>query len=263
MIDYSEIEHGHELLVRYFRPNGDASKFIATFDSIAAECCREAFDIFNKRWDGIRLSTYITCFSEHLKHEDTHRRLSLWRAFGNTESSVAIVLRNLPKQNVPAIGVFFSPVLYFSYEDLKAEFAKIAEDASKNIHLLKTLSRPYLVQWILLTLITAALSLKHSAFAEELEWRLIYLPEFHKSPIVSQSVETVRGVPQVVHKVHMQNKPEMNITGIEIDEVLDRLIIGPTQFSLSIYDAVMEELKAAGVSAPQSRIVVSGIPLRT
>jgi hypothetical protein len=45
--------------------------------------------------------------------------------------------------------------------------------------------------------------------------------------------------------------------------MLDRVIIGPSQFPIAMYDAFVEELDNAGVKDPSSRVVASQIPVRT
>ena len=43
----------------------------------------------------------------------------------------------------------------------------------------------------------------------------------------------------------------------------ERVIIGPTQFPLAVYDALVMELEKAGMADAGSKVAYSAIPLRT
>lgn len=50
---------------------------------------------------------------------------------------------------------------------------------------------------------------------------------------------------------------------MQLGELLDRVIIGPTAFPPVMFDAFMQALKDAGVANAEKIVAVSGIPLRT
>jgi hypothetical protein len=45
--------------------------------------------------------------------------------------------------------------------------------------------------------------------------------------------------------------------------MLDRLIIGPSQYPVPMYDAFTDALRTAGVTDPDKKVFMSGIPIRT
>jgi hypothetical protein len=53
------------------------------------------------------------------------------------------------------------------------------------------------------------------------------------------------------------------LNGIEISELVDKIIIGPTLYESATRNALWFMLNDAVVAAPQNRIVYSGVPLRT
>lgn len=50
---------------------------------------------------------------------------------------------------------------------------------------------------------------------------------------------------------------------LDLARILDRVIIGPTQYPLAVLSALIAALTAAGVADANSKIVVSDIPIRT
>jgi hypothetical protein len=79
-------------------------------------------------------------------------------------------------------------------------------------------------------LVLLALCLKHKGFSEKKEWRVIYLPHALPSNNLERSIEVVGGVPQTVYKIPLENDAEKQIQGVSIQDVLDRLIIGPSVY---------------------------------
>jgi hypothetical protein len=71
----------------------------------------------------------------------------------------------------------------------------------------------------------------------------------------------IRGVPQPVYKIPLQNITEINLVAA-IPELFDRIIIGPTQYPLALGEAFQELLTEAGVKDPENKICISDIPLR-
>jgi len=109
----------------------------------------------------------------------------------------------------------------------------------------------------------AAVSLKHPGFHEEREWRLIHSPAQFPSPYVPSATEIIGGIPQVVHKVRFENQPTVDINGIELPQLLDRVIIGPSQYAGTIGQSLVRELGEIGVENAVGKVIVSGIPLRS
>jgi hypothetical protein len=98
MADYREVEHGYEMLVEFFREPKRRDPFYKAFKEGRAGVEEEAVQLFNQWWNSIRFNTYIASISEHDDSEDTHGRLSMWRAFGGIPTRAAIVMKP-PAQN--------------------------------------------------------------------------------------------------------------------------------------------------------------------
>jgi hypothetical protein len=265
MSDYMEVLYGHELLRNFFSNEQHRKTFHDALDPCAAGVAGEAIRLFDQWWLDIQFNTYISCLSEHEDDEDNHGRLSMWRAFGRLSARAALVL-NLAKNNAAAgIPVMFSPVAYFNYQRLETEIHRVISNIITNTEVLRRIDKQIILNHIFYMLMAATVSLKHEGFKEEKEWRLIYSPQMRPSPLMLRSVEVIEGIPQIIYKIDLENRPSDNIGGITIPELVHRIIIGPSPFPFTIRDAFVAVLQEAGMSDAEarSRVVASGIPLRT
>ena len=208
-------------------------------------------------------STYITCVSEHLSSEDRTGRLSMWRAYG-AGSGVAIVFNSGPFfADTDALKAYSSPVAYLSEQGFADQFSGVVDGLAANIDFLREQREQEVFSWLFTMMRYAVVSTKHEGFAEELEWRVVHSPKLEPSNRLICSVETIRGIPQRVYKIPLQDAPAENLVGIEIPQLVERIIIGPTQFAYATADAIHLLLEKAGVADAGRKIVISDIPLRT
>jgi len=265
MNDYMEVSHGHELLVRFFN-NGDHRKtFFEALEPCGKEIAQKAVGLFDQWWQRIEYNTFISSISEHETNEDRHGRLSMWRAYGRPSGKAAIVL-NVPLEpydSTKGLKLLFSPVAYFTYSDVEKELNRVINNIKDNISFLVTQESQVITNTIFYTLLMAAVSLKHEGFKEEKEWRVIYVPELNPSKLISRKIETIDGVPQNVYQIPLEDNPSENVVGVAIPELIDRIIIGPSEYPIPIYEAFRVALDEAGVENSSSRVFISGIPLRT
>jgi hypothetical protein len=63
-------------------------------------------------------------------------------------------------------------------------------------------------------------------------------------------------------KIPLRNVTEEGLNGIEIPEIIERVIIGPTEHSQIVAEAISALLAEAGLKDPRSKVFVSEIPLR-
>jgi hypothetical protein len=93
MSDYREVQHGYDILQKFFSDQAKRSAFTEALDRCSQGVALEAIKMFDDSWSHIRFSTYISSISEHEDLEDVHGRLSMWRAFGGGAARVGIVLK--------------------------------------------------------------------------------------------------------------------------------------------------------------------------
>jgi len=95
-----------------------------------------------------------------------------------------------------------------------------------------------------------------------MEWRVVYSPSLEESEYLKKEIIVFRGVPQPIYKIPLKDLPEEGLIGIEIPSLLDRIIIGPTEYSQVMYEAFCDLLLEAGVENPSDKVSISNIPLR-
>lgn len=263
MNDYMEISHGYQLLFNFFTNKNHRELFFSTMDACGEGLAQEILNGFDEWWEKIKFDTFIASISLHSEDEKQHGRLSMWRAYGSSGGKAALVLNNPPKTN-KNLRVMLSPAIYYTDTEFEEELLKIIANINENQDYLKGLERQTIFATVIAALIILAVSLKHPGFKEEQEWRLVYLPTMHPGHNwLRRSVETINGIPQVIYKLPLKNNTDLNIKGLTVSELIENVIIGPTPYSLAMFDAFNEALVAKGVEVAASRVIISGIPLRT
>ncbi len=261
MNDFMEIKQGLDCFYEAYR--GDiGQKLQATLNSIFVGITDQIENLF-RTWDPVlQTNAYITCFSEHPNTEDMNGRLSMWRAYSES-TGVALVFNNGPfLDGFAPMQVYSSPVAYLNDVNFRMEFERVVNKIEENIDFLRSLGREMVIFHLFNTFKFAVLCTKHPGFLEENEWRLIYTPTIEEPVRMKKEIEVLRGTPQPVYKIPLQNIPEEGLIGMEIPEILDRIIIGPTEYPAAIREAFVTLLADAGVEDPADRVWVTGIPLR-
>ena len=174
-----------------------------------------------------------------------------------------MIMRVPPDATAEGLRVMLSPVAYFGESDVGHQLWGIVQNVNQNCEYLKSLDRERVKAAIFYTLVSAAVSIKHIGFHEEKEWRVIYLPRANPSNVVTSCTEVLAGVPQIVHKIPLAENPSKDVIGVGIPALVDRIIIGPTAYAAPMYAAFIQALADAGVPDAASRVVVSGIPIRS
>ncbi len=261
MNDFMEVDQGLDCLDEAYRGKA-GEKLRATLDEIFDGITNQIEELFRGWLPHLRADTYIACFSEHPDTEDMHGRLSMWRAYSQS-TGVALVVNNTPfLSESNALGIYASPVAYLDNTSFQTEFAKTVDGINANADFLRALGRDAVISCVFNAFKFAVLCTKHPGFIEENEWRVICTPAMEQSQHLGKDIEVIQGIPQPVYKIPLRNFPEEGLVGMEIPEILDRIIIGPTEYPAAIQEAFETLLADAGVEDPKSRVCVSGLPLR-
>lgn len=257
MNDYTEGHHGLERLRR-------AYPLIKTaLESLRSGLFGQTVSCFDSQVLGILSDTYMTCVSEHDAKENDHGRLSMWRAYGGT-TGVAFVLKSRPFiEPSNALNAYTSPVEYWSDKEFEQGLREVFSGFEANVDYLRTKSDIELRTYLFHAFRFAILSTKHSGFHEEREWRVIYGPTVEPSSKLKHEIVIIGGVPQPIYKIPLKDVPDEGFVGATIPDLVERVIIGPTQFPMALYEAFVGVMKEAGVVDAEKRVIVSNIPLRT
>jgi hypothetical protein len=259
MNDFSEISYGIDLIHKVF--SGEAGE---RFREAVEDIFEGTISLVDKRLQGWmhdwELETYIACISEHSEDEDKSGRLSMWRAYGDT----ALVVNNTPMMAfTDKLAVYSAPVMYLSEDAYKARLDQITDAILINRKYLQSLGQDTLVTYIHHMLFHTAIVTKHPGFSEEREWRLFYRPNEEHSAAMERRVEVLGSVPQIVYVLPLKHDPEIGLFGADLPSLLDRVIIGPTEYPYVSTEAFRQVLEQANVTEHREKVVSSDIPLRT
>jgi hypothetical protein len=272
MVDFREVEHGFDLLAKWFHSRENRTRFIAAFDEIHSGAALEAITKFDAMWQrpdfGVRGQTYIASVSVHHPSEDSHGRLSMWRAFGTDAAArVAFVFKVPPLSGAAEfLQCVFSPVAYLNEERAHQILEEVLTNVTRERAFLQTLPYEQIVNHIYFTFAIAAICVKHEGFKEEEEWRLVYLPGLYPPPSpprIEHDIVTIGGVPQPIYKFPLDAVVAPEIASLDVATMFDRLIIGPARFPFVIFEAFKKSLEDAGVADAGSRVIASTIPIRS
>lgn len=267
MADYREVQHGFTMLQKYFGDKAKLNAFVATLDACAPGAAMEAIKRFDQWYsgpNGIPLNTYIASVSEHERKEDQHGRLSMWRGFGGGNTVRVAIIFRAPWNTGAALtlNMLFSPVAYLTETEVFGVIDEVVHNVGAHRAFLSSLDPQRIIDIVFYMLLVGVTCLKHEGFGEELEWRLIYCPKFRPSPLVAVSTEVVAGVPQLIHWLPLDAKVSDDVAPLDLTRMLDRVIIGASPYPWATYEAFVSALRDIGMTKPEERVLVSGIPIR-
>lgn len=263
MNDYNEMRHGLRCLVEAFQT--DAGKaFNGALEACHAGLSGELDAKFSEAAPWLLEHTYLACVSEHQDDEELYGRLSMWRAYGST-TGVAFIFDNGPflRPN-NALPIYSTPVAYIDASGWQGEVQKIADLMNANRELLASVPQEQLLDIAFRSLIFAVVSSKHEGFKEEREWRVVHLPTIWGAPQERLPLDQVilGGVPQPIFKIPFVDYPDEGFYGANIPDLINRIIVGPTQYPVAIRTAFAQVLGAAGVQNALERVHCSNVTLR-
>ena len=266
MTDYREVQHGFAILQKFFSDNTNTKSFADEINSFAMGAADAAIINFNQWWSSgsILFKTYILSVSEHDEEEDFNGRLSMWRAFGGNSARVGMVFC-IPKYSAgaEAMKVFFSPVSYLKNSEADDLIPEVMRNIQSDCAYLKTLKGEEIARWIFNMLLIDATCIKHPGFREEREWRVVHCPQFFQSTLIQPLTATVGGVPQVVYNLPLDKSVDPILEDLDFAMLFERLIIGPSPYPISMFDAFADALSKAGVVDSGGKIIISDIPIRS
>ena len=147
MNDFMEVEHGLEMMIRFFatpgpqNPDIGVTELFSALDYIVPEISKKTIETMNAWLPRVRNDSYIMCLSEHHKKEDDNGRLSMWRAYGAGSVAVGIVINPLPFYSISdALGSYSAPVSYQTPEEYFNTLRSVANNVRNNAEALKKIS---------------------------------------------------------------------------------------------------------------------------
>lgn len=220
---------------------------------------------FNKFDTEAAFDTYVFCVSEHAK-DDRDGTLSMWRGYGSHGNGAALIFNPAKVPLVRDSVLTLATVTYASteqrLEELRALLRQWAE-ITKDLKLPDDKLR-HAAYSALSVIKTYALTTKHSGFAEEREWRLIYLAEHDTHGLLKQYSGHHIGPRGIEPKLKLKIGPITSVTSdkFTLDNILEQIILGPSVSSPLAFQSVSRMLEGIGKKDFKDRLQASTIPLR-
>jgi Protein of unknown function (DUF2971) len=259
MNDVREIAHGTNLVREYFDDRG--KPFFDCLNRIADGLSERVTDSYNQWVDDLERNTFVGCLSEHEDVADQNGKLSMWRGYGARGGVALVVDPFFIDADTEDLETYSVPVLYFTDARAESCFEELCKRVVMEEEFLKEQGEEVVHLWAFNALQTFGLTLKHPAFEEEREWRLIHRPVFRSSKFVPAQIRTVRGVPQVIHALPLVHHGD----GLSIDlkSLLKKVIIGPCENPDVAAQAFAIELSQhMSPGEAWNRIHIAQVPLR-
>jgi hypothetical protein len=261
MNDFSEIEYGQSCLESVLGDDEIAERATQAGLNVGVNIADDVFLPMGQERDRIKRETFLLSLSEH-DASDTEGRLSMWRAYGGVANVCLLMKTAAFVTPQDAYDVDIVAVDYDGIEGFKRRFLSIISNVERNRGDLAQLDPGLIaINWkrVLDDLI---LSTKHPSFREESEWRIIHRRRQSEISNVPSKVVSVGGIVQVVHFLPLQNIPKNGVNNATLEELLERIIIGPTTNAALVREAFVRLLTDAKIAAADDRVVASGVPLR-
>ncbi|WP_288484796.1 DUF2971 domain-containing protein [uncultured Novosphingobium sp.] len=264
MNDWSEVSYGRAMIEPVLSgPEGQ--RFRAVLDGIQEGLSEQVIGSYHACLNNAREIYFTASLSEHHPSE-RFGRLSMWRAYGGPIAGVALLFKGdvVDLELEPTLELAASPVLYGTADQFQLEFGNMVYGLEADIEFLKayedkagmTAAASALLQY-------SMLSIKHPAFSEEREWRIVHRPYEFGCEVVKGETVTLGGIPQTIFKLPFHNPdkgfehPQLNL-----NDILVGVMLGPCAYPETVFRAFVAEMTAAGIENAASRIFPTHIPLR-
>jgi hypothetical protein len=262
MNDFSEIEFGQACLEFALGQPEIEDRVNRLSEALGINISTQVVSPMGEERHRIKSDTFLLCLSEHDSRDDMGV-LSMWRAYGGDANVCLLFNTDALTNDQEAYDVHITAVDYDGEIGFLTRFTRVLNDVDSNLEKLKLVDHRLIVDNWKSVLDDMVLSTKHPGFKEEQEWRIIYRRNANTDiPAPPHKIEVVGGIAQVVHYLPLVDVPEKGVTKANIQEILDRVIVGPTANPILVREAFVAVLAEAGLSNPEHRVVTCNIPLR-
>jgi hypothetical protein len=264
MNDRSEVAYGRQSGIQLFALSEEvkqACKTTARWDRLSSALLH----YMNYYDDQHILDTYVLCLSQH-EPGDTDGLLSMWRAYGANGNGVAIVFDTSKILPVDGFPIILAPVAYLKPEERNLQLqtylstvAKVLSTESIADDQIYLAAYAYFERLKLFSLFT-----KHHGFAEEREWRAVYMPDRDNNNFLKDMIgytTTTRGAEPKL-KLNLNDLKTYFGEDFTLDNLISQIVIGPTIASAIQRRSMRKLLESAGSKELAEKCVFSDIPFR-
>jgi hypothetical protein len=209
--------------------------------------------------------TYVFCLSEFDGSNDDGR-LSMWRGYGGYGAGAAIVFNPQRINATPYSPLIFGKVQYGSSAERFGWISGLVNRLTElfRIYTFTPEETRNLASRTFERIKLAALFSKHEGFAEEREWRVVYMRERDHNNAFVGFFDYIIGPNGMEPKLKFPVQPIEAVTSadLSLEKLIDRIVLGPSRASGLAEDTAKRMLSRAGKAALVPRLKASQIPLR-
>ena len=210
--------------------------------------------------------TYIFCLSEHGK-DDYDGALSMWRGYGANGNGAALVIDAAHLKAEAEWSPFICAQV--QYGTVAARRSWLLQRFETFEHLLAKSSisnqdLPVAAAALFERIKFFALFTKHYGFAEEKEWRIVYMPERDEANRLNVLFHYWIGMRGVEPKLRYKIAPIKGVTAkdFSLAKLTERILLGPTTSSPLAKSSILRMLDVLGKAQFKSKVHASSIPFR-
>lgn len=210
--------------------------------------------------------TYVFCLSEH-DRDDRDGMLSMWRGYGSNGHGAAIVFDTGQLRAVDHTPLILAKVHYGSVAE---RIAWLERTLSTFARIFRETEIPddklYLAAHALFERIKVfALFSKHRGYAEEREWRIVYMRDRDQDNKLAPMFHYWIGPRGIELKLRLKVEPIEGVTAddLSLEKIVERIVLGPSLSSPVATAAVVRMLDRLGKPYLKEKICASTIPLRS
>ena len=263
MNDASEVRHGTNLVRQFFASDKGRPFF---------ECLNRLYEgseyrlkrLYDEWVEDLEANTYVCCLSEHDDSITPSGTLSMWRAYGRSNGVALVLNPYFLYSDTTEHQTYSYPIFYKTDEEAGEMFQDFCKNFIMAESQLHSLDDDTLLNWSHGALQAFAITLKHPAFREEKEWRIVHRPIQNPSQTVLPIMESIGGVAQTIYELPIHNETIQTTNNLRIEALLERVIIGPSQAPDVVARALVNALTPLlGFDDAVYKIRQTSIPLRT
>ena len=216
--------------------------------------------------DAHLFDTYVFCLSEHATG-DADGRLSMWRGYGGNGTGAAIVFDPKKLNVLQSSPLILDKVQYKTTKDRLDWIAVFIEliNAALQTHQIADEDLPEFSRIAFERLKIAAIFSKHIGFAEEQEWRVVYMPDRDPNGVFRPYLGYLNGAKGLEPKLKFKLTPIPGVTApdLSLEKLIDSIILGPSRASFLVEGSAKRMFEEAGRDVLKQRLRVSQIPFRS
>ncbi len=264
MNDYEELSFGLEMGKKLIEESTELKSAFADSD-LYFEFISNFLGYYDRFEQEEALNVFVACLSMQ-NREDEDGILSMWRGYGHNGKGIALIFDSSELTALQGSPLTLAPVHYASTKDrvdyLSARvnyFCSIISKIEWERRYIYLAAFSFFQRILLYSIFT-----KHIGFAEENEWRIVYLPSEDKEKILVPMIGYHHGPRGIEPKMRLKIEamPGVTADNFVFENIIHSLLLGPTGASKLAESSFKRMLQLLGRPELVRKVRSSKIPFR-